>query len=101
MDNITGPPVTGDHFFGREKEIDYAWERINTGNNLIFPSPRRVGKTSFALKLLDVAGNNGWHKVHVNLESISTEHDFIEHFIDQLKGLSWWEKVKDKGGDLL
>ncbi|HAL83324.1 MAG TPA: hypothetical protein DCO83_14710 [Mucilaginibacter sp.] len=97
MNNITGPPVTGDDFFGREKEIEFIWDRINKGNNFIFPSPRRVGKTSFALKLLDEAGNNGWQTVHLNLEEVSTEQDFIEHFIIKLTNLSWWEKRKEQG----
>lgn len=97
MNNITGPPVTGDDFFGREKEIAFVWDRINTGNNLIFPSPRRVGKTSFALKLLDEAKRNGWQTVSINLEKVSTEHDFITSFISELTNLSWWEKTLDKG----
>lgn len=32
MHNIIGPPVTGEDFFGREKEIQYAWKSIKNGN---------------------------------------------------------------------
>lgn len=101
MDNITGPPVTGENFYGRQNELDYAWERIRTGNNLNLPAPRRVGKTSFALKLIDKAKSEGWSTVCINLEKVSTEHDFIELFIDQMKQLSWWQKAKDKGNILV
>lgn len=97
MRNITGPPVEGDDFFGREKELEYVWKRITDGNNLFFPSPRRVGKTSFALKLIDRAKNEGWDTITINLEKVSTEHKFLEIFVDRLKELSWWEKIKDKG----
>lgn len=100
MKNITGPPVTGSDFFGREKEIEYVWKRIKDGNNLIFPSPRRVGKTSFAYKLLEKAKSEGWNTVSINLERISSEHDFIEAFISELKKISWWQKIKDKGTKL-
>jgi hypothetical protein len=101
MNNITGPPVEGADFFGRESEIKYAWGRITKKNNLIFPSPRRVGKTSFALKLLDIAKNDGWNIVSINLEKISSEQDFIQAFVDELKMLSWWNKLKDRGDSLL
>jgi AAA+ ATPase superfamily predicted ATPase len=100
MNNITGPPVEGDDFFGREKEMQFVWERIEKGNNFIFPSPRRVGKTSFALKLLDMANNKGWDIVSVNLEQKLSEPEFIETFIDELKKLSWWNNIKDKGTSL-
>lgn len=101
MQNVTGVPVTGDDFFGREKELQYAWDRIKSGNNLILPSPRRVGKTSFALKLLDIAKENDWQIISINLERLTSEHQFIEALIDELKSLSWWEKAKDKGNGLL
>ena len=100
MHNITGVPVTGDDFFGREKELQYAWKRIESGNNLILPSPRRVGKTSFALKLLDIAKENGWNVISINLERLTSEHQFVEALIDELKNLSWWQKVKEKGNNL-
>jgi AAA+ ATPase superfamily predicted ATPase len=101
MHNIIGPPVTGEDFFGREKEIQYAWKSIKSGNNLLLPSPRRVGKTSFALKLLEMAKDEGWNTVSINLEKISTEQEFIETFVDELKSLSWWQEAKDKGNTFL
>jgi AAA+ ATPase superfamily predicted ATPase len=96
MRNITGPPVEGDDFFGREKEIEYVWSRIQNGNNLIFPSPRRVGKTSFAFKIADRANQEGWRTVKLNLEKVTSEQKFIELFIEELKNGSQWEKIKDK-----
>ncbi|MFD0748561.1 hypothetical protein ACFQZS_00310 [Mucilaginibacter calamicampi] len=93
MNNITGPPVEGDNFYGREPEIDYAWGRISTGNNLILPSPRRVGKTSFALKLLDIAKREGWDTISINLERITSEQAFIERFVEELRKLSWWDQA--------
>lgn len=100
MEIKTGTPVEGDDFFGREKELEYAWKRIEAGNNLIFPSPRRVGKTSFALKLLEMAKAEGWQTVSINLEKNTGEKAFIESFIDELKKSSTWEIVKEKGNKL-
>jgi len=101
MKNIMGPPVQGADFFGRTTESNFAWKRIENGNNLTLAAPRRVGKTSFALNLLHIAKDKGWNTVSINLEKISTEHQFIELFIDHLKELSWWDKVKDKGNKFL
>lgn len=101
INNITGPPVIGDDFFGREKEITYVWKRISAGNNIVFPSPRRVGKTSFALKLIEIAKNEGWDTVKLNLEKVKTQQEFLIAFIEELKHLSWWSTLKDKGGQLL
>jgi len=43
-----GPPVEGANFYGREKELQYAWEyHVSKGVSLLLSAPRRVGKTSF------------------------------------------------------
>ncbi|MEO1260606.1 MAG: hypothetical protein AAFZ15_17550 [Bacteroidota bacterium] len=101
MKNKTGPPVEGDDFYGREKEINYVWKRIEDGNNIILPSPRRVGKSSFAKKMLAIAESKGWETLEINLEKVRTELDFVKLFVKELKKLSWWETTKDKGKDLL
>ncbi len=102
MNNLAGPPVEGPNFFGREKEIAYAWDLLKKGNHLIIPSPRRVGKTSFAKKLLTIAEGSNWHTLEINLEKVSNEVAFIELFIEKIKAQgNWWEKAKTKGGELL
>jgi uncharacterized protein len=101
MKNIIGPPVEGDDFFGREDEMTYVWQTIVDGNSIILPAPRRVGKSSFAKKLLAIAKQKSWETIEINLEEIHTEPAFIALFIDKLKGLSWWEKAKDKAVGLL
>jgi uncharacterized protein len=92
-----GPPVEGDDFFGRENELKYAWKMLLSGNNLVLPSPRRVGKTSFALKLLEEAKSAGWDIMSINLEKNTGEIAFIETFITELKKQSYWEGLKDRG----
>lgn len=97
----TGSPVEGADFYGREKELAYVWERLEKGNNFILPSPRRVGKTSFAKKLLEKAGEAGWETLEINLEASHAELDFVNIFIDGLKEFSWWERTKERGNELL
>ena len=95
MKNVIGPPVEGEDFFGREKEFEYVWSRIKDGNNFIFPSPRRVGKTSFALKLVEAAKAERWNVVSINVEKVTSEFEFLEIFTDKLVDLNWFEKLKD------
>jgi uncharacterized protein len=98
--NKIGPPVEGDNFYGREKELAYVWRRLED-NNVILPAPRRVGKSSFAKKLLAKAKAEGWETLEINLEQIHTEQEFLAVFTDKLRELSWWDKVKQTGEKVL
>ena len=100
MEIKIGPPVTGADFFGRQKELEYVWKLIQGGNNMIFPSPRRVGKTSFALRILEEARALGWHTIEINLESCRNEQAFLEQLVSQLRDMSTWETIKEKGNTL-
>lgn len=96
MNNITGSPVEGDNFFGREKELNFAWKHIAKGNSLILAAPRRVGKSSFGKKLLVKAEDKGWNILEINLEQITTEDAFIRLFVEKLEQASWWTTFKNK-----
>ncbi len=91
INNITGSPVEGENFFGREKELEFAWNHINKGNSLILSAPRRVGKSSFAKKILTLAKSKGWNTLEINLEEIKSEEGFIKIFIEGLKNQTWIE----------
>jgi hypothetical protein len=93
MKNIIGSIVEKENFFGREKEIERAWELIEDGNSLILAAPRRVGKSSFAKKLIATAKGKGWSSVYLNLEGIAQEADFIDIFVSQLTKEKWYEKL--------
>jgi len=92
MKNIVGTIVEKENFFGREKEIKRAWELLDDGYSLILAAPRRVGKSSFANKMKDVAEENNWTGFYIDLEKSKTEMDFIKRFLTILKGESWFEK---------
>ncbi len=100
MRNITGPPVSGSNFFGRQKEIEYVWQSLKDGNNILLPSPRRVGKSSFAKKLLSIAKEEGWEIIELNLEKIDSEPELVRSFIQKLKELKTWEQVKERAENL-
>ncbi len=101
MRNRTGAPVEGGDFFGREKEIEYVWKLIENENNILLPSPRRVGKSSFALKMLAKAKEHGWKTVEMNLERVHTEFDFVELLVKKIRDSSKWQKAKEPINKLL
>ncbi|WP_373331132.1 ATP-binding protein [Salmonirosea aquatica] len=101
MKNRTGAPVDGNDFFGREKEIAYVWDLLQNGNNILLPSPRRVGKSSFAKKMLEKAEGEGWEVIEINLERAHSELEFVELLTGELRKMSVWERSKESGIKLL
>lgn len=101
MKNITGPPVEGDDFFGREKELNFADKHIQKGNSLILAAPRRIGKSSFGKKLLAQAAKKGWNTLELNLEEITSEEAFVRLFVEKLEQQSWWTRFKKKSSERL
>lgn len=93
IENRTGSPAEKENFFGRTKELGLAWEKINDGNSLILAAPRRVGKTSFAKRMIDDAETRGWNVLFLNLECIQDEAAFVKHFAKELAEQSWFTKV--------
>lgn len=94
--NKTGSPVEGDDFFNRVKELAFAWGHIQKGNSLILSAPRRVGKSSFAKKILSLARQEGWNTIEINLEEIKSEIGFVQLTVEKIQEQSWWEKIKNK-----
>jgi hypothetical protein len=101
INNITGSPVEGNNFFGREKELEYVWKHIQKGNSIILSAPRRVGKSSLAKKIIKQANAIGWNTLEINLEEIKSEEGFLKVFIKELQKQDWWEKTKSKSSDLI
>jgi hypothetical protein len=91
-----GPPVEGSDFYGREKELQYAWEyHISKGTSLLLSAPRRVGKTSFSRKMLKHAEKNGWRTLYLDLQGLKTESEFVKLFKEKLKSEKWLDKAGD------
>ena len=51
MECVVAPLISGDNLFGRENELKYIWERLESGNHVLMTAPRRVGKTSLMMEL--------------------------------------------------
>jgi hypothetical protein len=68
---------------------------------LILSAPRRVGKSSFAKKLLSYAEAENWNTLEINLEEIQTEQKFVELFVEKLQAENWWKKSLSSAGETL
>lgn len=53
IENRIGPPVEGKDFYGREKELGIANRLLDSGHSLLLSAPRRIGKSSFAKRLIE------------------------------------------------
>ena len=89
-----GSPVAGEDFFGRNAELRKA-ETLIEDNNLMLAAPRRVGKTSFAKRLMEVQSAKGWNTIFIDLEEITNTEHFFKAFYDELMTLPE-AKLKDK-----
>lgn len=74
--NLIGPPVTGSNFYGRTRELEEALSLMEQGNSLLLASPRRVGKSSFSKKLIELSENRGYRSVYLDLQGVSNEQEF-------------------------
>ena len=97
-----GNPVEGNNFYGREKELDYAWQYyILNGVSMLLSAPRRVGKSSFSKRLLKIAEENGYKTLYLDLQGESTESAFVKLFKEELQKKQWWKSAKSKIGNTI
>ena len=85
MNNIVGQPVEGDDFFDRETDVDAVWESLEQGNHVLLLAPRRVGKTSLALRVGERALSAGWRFAFVDVQRDRDELSLLANLFENLK----------------
>lgn len=97
--NKVGPPVTGDDFYGRVEELAKALQYLDTNHSLVLSAPRRIGKSSFAKRLIEDKKSVGWSCVYIDLEGVRTRDEFLQILINKFdKSGIWTEAVNSAGG---
>ena len=99
--NKIGAPVTGDDFFGRVKELLQAHRYLSEKQSLLLSAPRRIGKTSFAKKLISDKTSQKWRCIYIDLQGIATEEAFLRKLIESFTGGGIMEKAGKKVKDLI
>ena len=84
MRNITGSPVEHTDFFDRPRDLARLQRELANGANLLLTAPRRVGKTSLALRLCELERQAGRSAVFMNVEGCHDELAFAERLVDGL-----------------
>lgn len=95
ISNKVGPPVEGNDFFGRTKELKQANRLLDGSHSLLLSAPRRIGKSSFAKRLIEEKKLNGWHCIYIDLEEKTTEEGFIRLIIESFTKGNLWKQVTD------
>jgi archaellum biogenesis ATPase FlaH len=96
MSTHIGPPAKGSNFFGRTKVIKRIQDVINKGSHILLSGPRRVGKTSIAMRILYLLQKENWNGIYVTLEGAKDETVVAQRIINALQDQSsFWSKTKD------
>lgn len=95
ISNKIGPPVEGEDFFGREKEIRKANRLLDSNHSLLLSAPRRIGKSSLAKRLIEEKKQQGWKCVYIDLEETTTEEGFLRLVIEAFKTNGIWKQLTE------
>lgn len=79
---ITGVPVRGDEFTGRNKELSQIKYYLENGQSVVLIAPRRFGKTSLILKVLEEFQGGGKYTADVDLFTIVNKKRLAEMIVD-------------------
>lgn len=100
---VYGKVARGESFADREGEIEELMADIASGQNVIIFSPRRYGKTSLILEVLDRAREEGLLAVYLDLFKVTSEEGFIAAYAKEVARLQTGgiRSVLQKLGELL
>lgn len=101
ISNKVGPPVTGEDFYGRSKELAHAHEFLNTNHSLVLSAPRRIGKSSFSKKLVEDKEAAGWSCVYIDLEGIQSQDEFLNTLISKFERSKIWSQAAEVAGEFI
>jgi AAA+ ATPase superfamily predicted ATPase len=101
ISNKVGPPVTGEDFYGRSKELAHAHEFLDTNHSLVLSAPRRIGKSSFAKKLVEDKESTGWTCVYIDLEGIQSQDEFLNTLISKFDRSKIWSQAAEVAGGFI
>ena len=95
IENRIGPPVEGEDFFGRKKELENANRLLDSGHSLLLSAPRRIGKSSLAKRVIADKTKQGWKCVYIDLEQTATEDGFLSLIIESFEKNQVWKHITD------
>ncbi|MYH15425.1 MAG: ATP-binding protein [Gammaproteobacteria bacterium] len=82
--SITGPWVSGEDFFDRDRELQVLDRHIRNGNPILLSGQRRMGKTSVARELGRRLEQEGWAFAFADVEHAASPEDVITKVAEAL-----------------
>jgi|GEM_PF-911163 len=102
---IAGKPVRGDNLIGREQEIQYISNYLKNGDSVVLMAPRRFGKTSIILEILDRLKEEKYFSGYIDIFTVATKYNLAEEItrvvLANKKLDSFINNIKGKFADLL
>ena len=94
-----GNPVEGDYYLARPDLSQAVRQFLENRINVVLIGPRRFGKTSFTLDLLNVLEKDGYSCVLVDIFNITSHKDFLYQLLRAVRSKrtfrknlkSWWK----------
>lgn len=101
ISNKVGPPVSGEDFYGRIKELENAHKFLSSNHSLVLSAPRRIGKSSFAKRLVEDKEKDGWTCIYIDLEGVQSQDEFLDILISKFDKSKIWNHAADAAGGFL
>ena len=80
---VTGVPVTGNDFVGRNEELRAIGHSLQNGQSVVVIAPRRFGKTSLILTILQGLQRGGSYVADVDLFTILNRKRLAESIVEK------------------
>jgi AAA+ ATPase superfamily predicted ATPase len=79
-----GEVVTGKDFADRETEMENIISDLKTGRTIFLISPRRYGKTSLIMNVLEKLQKEGFYTAYIDLFKVSSFRSFLELYAEEI-----------------
>lgn len=86
-----GDPVEGDYYLPRPDLENFISQFITNRIPVVLIGPRRFGKTSFLLNLLNKLSQNSHSYIFVDIFNITSHRDFLHQTLRALKEKAGWK----------
>lgn len=85
-----GDPVDGKYYYPRPQLTQVIRQFLENKIHVVLMGPRRFGKTSFILDLLQKLEATGYNSLFVDIFNITSHRDFLQQILRALKSRQTW-----------